>query len=394
MIYSCPTCLQKHSKYRHKLFTASHTLRGLYIGQDRYKRRFHILPNAGGVYVEGIESGELNENVLDGKDKIKDEKEKKRKRTSSGQSISDSNSTPTNEQKPKLSLVTQITENENDISGIKSPTQKNILQSPCLVSPIKNKANKVFDNEAQKAFCNEVDVLSPKQEILSPKTRIMSPSGGILSPTGSHHGNFLKSPNEVKETAMSWFHLFPKKACDETSLTRTSIIQPAINKGRMIVPPNVKLLSQDRSFCESTSDLHHMYMHGAQDPHGHHHHHHHGYHSSQGHHGNNGYHGAFTPNGTSHQIFHYPGMPPDAKLSDSVFQHDAMTKAGMLGLAPPGVDIQKLIKQDPQEAAVLLEIQSLEPAPVPEGKCIQSRLPSITSLLQPCLEIMKLLHHV
>ena len=33
---------------------------GLYIatGQDRYKRRYWVLPQCGGIYVEGMESGE------------------------------------------------------------------------------------------------------------------------------------------------------------------------------------------------------------------------------------------------------------------------------------------------------------------------------------------------
>ena len=50
--------LQKHSSFRAKLFASSHSLRALSLGQDRFKRRHWILPHAGGVYIEGLESGE------------------------------------------------------------------------------------------------------------------------------------------------------------------------------------------------------------------------------------------------------------------------------------------------------------------------------------------------
>ena len=42
--------------YRNKVFDASHRLRGITMGQDRYKRRYWVLPAAGGVYIEGFES--------------------------------------------------------------------------------------------------------------------------------------------------------------------------------------------------------------------------------------------------------------------------------------------------------------------------------------------------
>ncbi|KAK3579708.1 hypothetical protein CHS0354_025743 [Potamilus streckersoni] len=52
--------LQKqHAQYRENVFQASHKVRAITIGQDRYKRRYWILPVAGGIYVEGMESGDL-----------------------------------------------------------------------------------------------------------------------------------------------------------------------------------------------------------------------------------------------------------------------------------------------------------------------------------------------
>ena len=56
--------MQKHSQFRSKLFGASHALRALCLGQDRFKRRYWILPRGGGVFVEGMETAE-REIVLD-----------------------------------------------------------------------------------------------------------------------------------------------------------------------------------------------------------------------------------------------------------------------------------------------------------------------------------------
>lgn len=49
---------QQQSQYRRKLFDASHSLRSMMFGQDRYRRRYWILPQCGGIFVEGMESGE------------------------------------------------------------------------------------------------------------------------------------------------------------------------------------------------------------------------------------------------------------------------------------------------------------------------------------------------
>uniref|UniRef100_A0A7N8YKC4 Bromodomain adjacent to zinc finger domain 2B n=1 Tax=Mastacembelus armatus TaxID=205130 RepID=A0A7N8YKC4_9TELE len=49
---------KQQSQIRQKLFNSSHSLRSMAIGQDRYKRRYWVLPHCGGVFVEGMGSGE------------------------------------------------------------------------------------------------------------------------------------------------------------------------------------------------------------------------------------------------------------------------------------------------------------------------------------------------
>ncbi|KAJ8352241.1 hypothetical protein SKAU_G00237170 [Synaphobranchus kaupii] len=52
---------KQQSQIRRKLFEASHLLRSMTYGQDRYKRRYWVLPQCGGIFVEGMESAEGQE---------------------------------------------------------------------------------------------------------------------------------------------------------------------------------------------------------------------------------------------------------------------------------------------------------------------------------------------
>uniref|UniRef100_A0A8B9KTE7 Bromodomain adjacent to zinc finger domain, 2Ba n=1 Tax=Astyanax mexicanus TaxID=7994 RepID=A0A8B9KTE7_ASTMX len=48
---------------RRKLFESNHALRSMSYGQDRYRRRYWVLPQCGGVFIEGMESGEGQEEL-------------------------------------------------------------------------------------------------------------------------------------------------------------------------------------------------------------------------------------------------------------------------------------------------------------------------------------------
>lgn len=54
----CFLSLQQHHQTRKKLFEISHSLRSMMYGQDRYRRRYWVLPHCGGVFIEAMESGE------------------------------------------------------------------------------------------------------------------------------------------------------------------------------------------------------------------------------------------------------------------------------------------------------------------------------------------------
>lgn len=49
---------QQQNQLRERVFTLSHKLSAMSFGQDRYRRRYWVLPKCGGIFVEGLESGE------------------------------------------------------------------------------------------------------------------------------------------------------------------------------------------------------------------------------------------------------------------------------------------------------------------------------------------------
>ncbi|XP_068610795.1 bromodomain adjacent to zinc finger domain protein 2B [Brachionichthys hirsutus] len=54
---------KQHHQMRRKLFESSHSLRSMMYGQDRYRRRYWVLPHCGGVFIESMESGEAPEEL-------------------------------------------------------------------------------------------------------------------------------------------------------------------------------------------------------------------------------------------------------------------------------------------------------------------------------------------
>uniref|UniRef100_UPI00358DF521 bromodomain adjacent to zinc finger domain protein 2B isoform X3 n=1 Tax=Myxine glutinosa TaxID=7769 RepID=UPI00358DF521 len=64
--------LTKQQKlYRRKLFEASHCLRATSLGQDRYRRRYWMMPHCGGLFIEGMESAESSEEVKEEQERHK-----------------------------------------------------------------------------------------------------------------------------------------------------------------------------------------------------------------------------------------------------------------------------------------------------------------------------------
>uniref|UniRef100_A0A2K5E3T7 Bromodomain adjacent to zinc finger domain protein 2B n=1 Tax=Aotus nancymaae TaxID=37293 RepID=A0A2K5E3T7_AOTNA len=223
---------KQQSQYRRKLFDASHSLRSMMFGQDRYRRRYWILPQCGGVFVEGMESGEGLEEIAKEREKLKMAESvqiKEEMFETSGDTLNCSN-TDHCEQKEDLK--------EKDNTNL-------FLQKPGSFS----KLSKLL----------EVAKMSPESEVMTPKPNV-SANGCTLSyqnsgkhPLGSIQSTAMQSnvekadsnnlfnsgssvpgkfysplPNDqllktLTEKNRQWFSLLPRTPCDDTSLTHAEM---------------------------------------------------------------------------------------------------------------------------------------------------------------------------
>nr|XP_015287757.2 bromodomain adjacent to zinc finger domain protein 2B isoform X15 [Macaca fascicularis] len=223
---------KQQSQYRRKLFDASHSLRSVMFGQDRYRRRYWILPQCGGIFVEGMESGEGLEEIAKEREKLKKAESvqiKEEMFETSGDSLNCSN-TDHCEQKEDLK--------EKDNTNL-------FLQKPGSFS----KLSKLL----------EVAKMPPESEVITPKpnagangctlsyqnsgkhslgsvqstatqSNVEKADSNNLFNTGSSGPGKFYSPlpsdqllKTLTEKNRQWFSLLPRTPCDDTSLTHADM---------------------------------------------------------------------------------------------------------------------------------------------------------------------------
>ncbi|KAL9966066.1 hypothetical protein ACROYT_G024079 [Oculina patagonica] len=217
---------KKHTKFRSKLFGSSHALRALCLGQDRYKRRYWILPHGGGIFAEGMETAE-KEIVLD----LKPE----------GEAINHSEVKHENMEVDGVKQVQKIEPSKD--GGVQESGKETVIKSPtALKSPLKSPVH-----------------LSSESVLKPDNNTVIAPSGDNKVEVNNHHGNVQTQANTCISTAASrnaleiqrienlfksepstskpspslqkrsnvqqtqgggsWFSLLPRMPCDESSLT-------------------------------------------------------------------------------------------------------------------------------------------------------------------------------
>ncbi|NWU65902.1 BAZ2B protein, partial [Pterocles burchelli] len=221
---------KQQSQYRKKLFEASHCLRSMMFGQDRYRRRYWILPQCGGIFVEGMESGEGLEEIAKEKEKLKkvesmhikeEEFETEEKlhclnttHCEKKEDLRDKDNTNLFLQKPgsfsKLSKLLEVAKMPPE-SDIMSPKSNGSGANGCTLSYPSNSKNSV---------CS-------LQPTVSQSTTEKSDSNNLFSPNASGTGKFYSSPlipndqllKTLTEKSRQWFSLLPRTPCDDTSVT-------------------------------------------------------------------------------------------------------------------------------------------------------------------------------
>ncbi|KAL1785459.1 bromodomain adjacent to zinc finger protein domain protein 2B isoform X1 [Sigmodon hispidus] len=223
---------KQQSQYRRKLFDASHSLRSMMFGQDRYRRRYWILPQCGGIFVEGMESGEGLEEIAKEKEKLK--------KAESLQIKEEVFETPAD------ALNCSVPDDCEQKDDLKEKDNTNLfLQKPGSFS----KLSKLL----------EVAKMPPDSDVMTPPKANVSANGCVLShqnggkhslgsvPSGAGQSGMEKTdaglfstgsvgcgklysplPNDqllktLTEKNRQWFSLLPRTPCDDTSLTHADM---------------------------------------------------------------------------------------------------------------------------------------------------------------------------
>ncbi|NXX11742.1 BAZ2B protein, partial [Podargus strigoides] len=221
---------KQQSQYRKKLFEASHCLRSMMFGQDRYRRRYWILPQCGGIFVEGMESGEGLEEIAREKEKLKkvesmhikeEEFETEEKlhclnttHCEQKEDLKEKDNTNLFLQKPgsfsKLSKLLEVAKMPPE-SDIMSPKPNGSAANGCTLS---------YPSNSKNALCS-------LQPAVSQSTTEKSDSNSLFSPNAGGTGKFYSSqliPNDqllktLTEKSRQWFSLLPRIPCDDMSVT-------------------------------------------------------------------------------------------------------------------------------------------------------------------------------
>ncbi|XP_070293807.1 bromodomain adjacent to zinc finger domain protein 2B isoform X12 [Salvelinus sp. IW2-2015] len=231
---------KQQSQIRRKLFESSHSLRSMMFGQDRYKRRYWVLPQCGGIFVEGMATGkgaeELERERLRSTElvHVKEEEVERRPGSTDGDMATpDKHSLNLFLQKPgsfsKLSKLLEVAKMSPDsdnhsqsCSPIKVPTtvpspihpttQTTLPSSPCA---------------APSPLCPEVKA-EPSTALFSPPYLSGNSSPGKMSSSSVQQ---QLQPNDqllraLMEKSGHWFSLLPRSPCDESSTTTPPAFSP------------------------------------------------------------------------------------------------------------------------------------------------------------------------
>uniref|UniRef100_A0A671YSL8 Bromodomain adjacent to zinc finger domain 2B n=1 Tax=Sparus aurata TaxID=8175 RepID=A0A671YSL8_SPAAU len=245
---------KQQSQIRQKLFDSSQSLRSMTIGQDRYKRRYWVLPQCGGVFVEGMESVEGYEEA---------EKEKKRPRTAQVIRVK--------EEQPE---ETRTLGTDGDATRTESQQDQDslnlFLQKPGSFS----KLSKLLEvaKMAQDSDINSHNSLSAKVPTAAsypsyPTSQTATSQQGLTDKTDT--SAFKSSPwitgspqlmlhedqlsKVLTEKSNQWFSLFPRTPCDEDSVTSGSSPPASYSPLQTISTKSPSSLSPNPSAASSSS---------------------------------------------------------------------------------------------------------------------------------------------
>ncbi|XP_068613066.1 bromodomain adjacent to zinc finger domain protein 2B-like [Brachionichthys hirsutus] len=220
---------KQQSQIRLKLFHSSQSLRSMSMGQDRYKRHYWLLPQCGGIFVEGMESSEGYEEAV-----------KEKKRTAQIIKVKEENCELEETKKPVVCSPAQSTEGDSATQETQQDKDdRNLfLQKPGSfsklskllevarmaqysdTSPHKSRSVTAPPASSYPSYCTAQRGPADKTDSSVPSLLRGRP-WMTRSPQSILHEDQLS--NMLMEQSNQWFSLFPRFPCDESSVTLSPI---------------------------------------------------------------------------------------------------------------------------------------------------------------------------
>ncbi|XP_026986276.1 bromodomain adjacent to zinc finger domain protein 2B isoform X14 [Sagmatias obliquidens] len=223
---------KQQSQYRRKLFDASHSLRSMMFGQDRYRRRYWILPQCGGIFVEGMESGEGLEEIAKEREKLKKAesiqiKEELFETSEDTLNCSNPNHCEQKEdtkEKDNTNLFLQKPGSFSKLSKLlevaKMPPESDVITPKPNSSA--NGCTLSYQNSGKHS-------LGSIQSTATQSSVEKTDSNNLFNTSSGGPGKFYSPlPNDqllktLTEKNRQWFSLLPRTPCDDTSLTHAGM---------------------------------------------------------------------------------------------------------------------------------------------------------------------------
>ncbi|XP_034076797.1 bromodomain adjacent to zinc finger domain protein 2B isoform X3 [Gymnodraco acuticeps] len=244
---------KQHHQTRRKLFEISHSLRSMMYGQDRYRRRYWVLPHCGGVFIEAMESGEAPE-------EMEEERQRRRRRAAEEVKVKEEPQEMELQKEKPTDLDGQSTRTQ----GLESEKEELFYQQPGCVTKLctfrdvnKDVGEKAVTAEEKESphvgqngspvatstatpsppthNTSEQTVATPPSMVTTNDTTNIPPLASLSAPRESPETTPPTSspapppyisfqPNDqllrvLTERSGHWFSLLPRNPCDLTSVT-------------------------------------------------------------------------------------------------------------------------------------------------------------------------------
>lgn len=221
--------LKLHSQIRQELFDSSHSLRSTVIGEDRYKRRYWVLPHCGAIFVEGKENGDKSKGFVSTVPELtlllclsgceEEEKEEKSERIPQGIGVQEEQQEE--ERKPEVLLPVQSSNCDKILP--QCPQNNNSLYPQSFGElPAVDKVVQGLDFNAQNipSTYSKSYPSHPTSQTDTFKSSELKQCNGTYSPQSVLYRNGLSKI--LTEMHSEWFSLLPRSSCDGSSVTLSS----------------------------------------------------------------------------------------------------------------------------------------------------------------------------